>query len=558
MECQDMIYSNEYADFILDTTSLRGRELMEQAVCRQQINQEYAVIQVQREDSSNDVRDFLNFQNLPRLFGLLDTGHLDATGVFRLQREPNLDLLGQNVILGVIDTGIDYQHPSFLQENGTTRIGVLWDQSIPAENPDSEFPYGTIYTREKINEALRAEHPLELVPSRDEEGHGTFLAGVAAGSLLEEEDVQGIAPLCELAIVKVKQPKAYLRDFWLIPQEVTAFQETDLFLGIRFIQTYAYRQRKPFVILLGCGTNTGNHGTGDYLKNYLDHISTFAGRCVVLPAGNEGSLGHHFRGYGLDNAEFQDVEIQVAEGQSGLVTELWAEAPDRYTVGFLSPGGEYTEQIPISLSKEANEVGFVFEPTKIMVFYETVERNSGNFLIWIRMESLTPGIWRIRLRKNVILNGRYDLWLPMEHFVQPETRFLQPDPDTTICEPGNAKNPVTVTGYDHRNGSLFFQASRGYTRDLDVKPDFAAPGVEVYGPVPGGRYGRKKGTSVAAAVAAGCAVLLFSYRDIYTGIQVKNVLIRGTARKQILYPNREWGYGELNLYESIRGLPINN
>ena len=554
MNCQDMIYSNEYADYILDTPSPRGRELVNKAVCQQQINQEYAVIQVHRENEEKDVRDFLSFQNLPRLFGLLDVSHLEDAGVLDIQRNPNFDLFGQGVILGIIDTGIDYRHPAFLNEDGTSRIGMIWDQSLPSESPDVYFPYGSIYDREKINEALQSENPLEIVPSTDEDGHGTFLAGVAAGSRISEADFQGAAPLCDIAVVKLKQAKPYLREFWLLPPEATAFQETDIFLAIRFLQAYAYQENKPFVILLGCGTNTGNHGKGDYLKNYLNNISTFSGKCIVLPAGNEGSLGHHYLGNGLENTPYQDVEVQVAEGEKGLVAELWAEAPDSYTVGFLSPGGEYTQKIPMSISREGIEVGFVLEPTKIIVFYEPVERTSGNMLIWIRMAAPSPGIWRIRIFKEKVLNGRYDIWLPMEHFVKTDTRFINPDPDTTICEPGNAENPMTVTAYDHRSGSLFFQASRGYSRDMDVKPDFAAPGVDVYGPASNGRFRTGTGTSVAAAVAAGCAVLLLSYRGYYTGIQIKNLIIKGSNRKRLLYPNREWGYGEINVYGSISSL----
>ncbi len=554
MPCQDIIYSNEYADYILDVTSLRGRELADQAACREQIDQNYAVIHVPREETAEEMREFLNYQNLPRLFGLLDTSHLESTGVLDIQRNPNFDLLGQNVILGVIDTGIDYRHPAFLKEDGTSKIGILWDQSLPSSEENTQFPYGTIYTNEIINQALRADDPYEIVPSRDEEGHGTFLAGVAGGSQIEESEFQGIAPLCDLAIVKLKQAKDYLRKFWLVPFDVTAFQETDIFLAIRFIQTYAYQEQKPFVILLGCGTNSGNHGESDYLKNYLNNIVTFSGRSIVLPAGNEGSLGHHYRGNGLDNEEYQDIEIRVAQGEDGFIAEFWADAPDFYTVGFLSPGGEYVEKIPASVVGGGVEAGFIFDPTKITVFYEPVERTSGDYLIWMRFDRPTAGIWKIRLFKENVLNGRYDIWLPMERFIKPDTKFLTPDPYTTICEPGNGRNPITVTAYDHRKDTLFFQASRGYTRDETVKPDFAAPGVEVYGPASNGMYRTGTGTSIAAAVAAGCAVLLFSYRSSYTGLQIRNLLIKGTIRKQLLYPNREWGYGQINIYDSLASL----
>ena len=554
MPCQDIIYSNEYADYIVDVTSIRGREFANQVPCRQQINQSYAVIHVQREREPDQMREFLKYQNLPRLFGLLDVSHLEDTGVLDIQRNPNFDLLGQNVILGVIDTGIDYQHPAFVNEDGTSRIGILWDQSLPSAEPNSEFPYGSIYRREEINNALKSENPYEIVPSRDEDGHGTFLAGVAAGQQIEEEDFQGVAPLCDIAVVKLKQAKEYLRRFWLIPSGVTAFQETDIFLAVRFIQAYAYQEGKPFVILLGCGTNSGNHGESDYLKNYLNNISTFSGRCVVLPAGNEGSLGHHYMGNGLDNLEYQDIEIRVAEGEQGFTAEFWAAAPDLYTIGFLSPGGEYVEKIPISVSGGGVEAGFIFDPTKITVFYEPVERNSGDLLIWIRVLNPTAGIWKIRIFKEIVLNGRYDIWLPMERFISPDTKFLNPDPYTTICEPGNAGNPLTVTAYDHTSDTLFFQASRGYTRDEEVKPDFAAPGVSVYGPSLNGNYRTGTGTSVAAAVAAGCAVLLLSYRSSYTGLQIRNLMIKGATRKMLLYPNREWGYGQINIYNSLVSL----
>lgn len=554
MTCQDIAYSNNYADYIIDSVSPRGRNMLTQAPCAIPVNTEYAVIFDEREETTEEMREFLNFQNLPRVFGLLDTSHLEAAGVLNLQRNPNFDLFGQGVILGVVDTGIDYRHSAFVNEDGTSRIGVIWDQTIPSDSPSEQFPYGSIYNREDINRALSSENPLDVVPSMDENGHGTFLAGVAGGRIIEEEDFQGVAPLCEIAVVKLKGAKQYLRNFWQIPEGATAFQETDIFLAIHFIQIYAYSQNKPFVILLGCGTNSGNHGKNDYLKNYMNNISVFSGKCIVLPAGNEGSLAHHYEGHGLNNLEYQDIEIQVGENERGFFAEFWTEAPDVYTVGFISPGGEYVEKIPISVSGEGAEVGFVFERTRITVFYETVERTSGDLLIWMRFQEPSPGIWKIRVFKESVLTGRYDIWLPMEGFISQDTYFLNPDPDTTICEPGNAQNPLTVTAYDYRTDTLFFQASRGYSRDGDVKPDFAAPGVEVFGPSLNNRYTTRTGTSVAAAIAAGCAVLLLSYRNYYTGLQIKNLLIKGTERKQLLYPNREWGYGEINVYDSLSSL----
>ena len=518
-DCQDIIYSNDYADYLLDYSGPIGRALFEETICQERINSQYAVVHTERMGEEITFQDLIRFQNLPRLFGLLDTTHLEVSGVSRIRRLPNLDLYGQGVILGILDTGIDYRHQAFIKGDGTSRIGVIWDQSIPSDHPPQDFQYGSVFTEEDINEALKSEDPLSIVPSMDENGHGTLLAGIAGGNMIEEEDFSGVAPLCELAIVKMKQAKEYLKEFWLVPEGTVAFQETDLFLGIRFLTEYALRRNKPFVILLGCGTNAGNHGNTGYLTSYLNNMSVFAGRVIVLPAGNEGSLGHHYKGTGAANEEYQDIEIHVGEGETGFLAEFWSEAPDTYAMGFISPQGEYIEKIPLSVGIRGTEVRLTYEQTKITLFYGLVEATTGGMLIWIRMEAPSAGTWRLRIFKESILLGRYDIWLPMEHFISPNTYFLKPDPDTTICEPGNAAFPATVTAYNHKNGNLFYQASRGFTRLNEIKPDFAAPGVNIYGPARNGLYRTGTGTSVSAAVAAGCAAMLLEYNRRYSGLQ---------------------------------------
>lgn len=554
-DCQEVIYSNDYADYIVNYSSPSGRMLLKDAVCQTVINEQYAVVHVKREaGETNDVRQFLRYQNLPRAFGLLDTAYLEASGVSKVQRLPGLSLFGQGVIIGIIDTGIDYRHPAFLNADGTTRIGVIWDQTIPAEELDSEVNYGSVYRRETINQALAAEDPLLVVPSIDENGHGTFLAGIAGGGQVEEADFSGVAHLCELAVVKLKEAKQYLRDILLLPEDVTAFQETDIFTGIHFLTRYATSQGKPFVILLGSGTNTGNHGKSDYLKNYLNNLSAVSGRAIVLPAGNEGNLGHHYRGRANEIEAYQDVELHVGEGERGFFFELWATVPDTYSIGFISPRGEYIEKIPLSVAGGGTEVRFVLEQTRILVFYEPVDPFGGSMLIWVRMKDPTPGNWRLRIFRENLLIGRYDIWLPMERFIQEDTLFLNPDPNTTICEPGNAEYPMTVTAYNDRDRTLFFGASRGFTRTNGIKPDFAAPGVEITGPYKNQGYRTMTGTSVSAAVAAGCAALLLDYNNYYSGLQISNLLIKGTNRKSIPYPNQEWGFGEMNLYNSLESL----
>jgi len=108
-------------------------------------------------------------------------GALNAAGITAVQNYPGLELKGQEMLIGFLDTGIDYPNAVFQGLDGSTRILGIWDQTIQDGNPPEGFCYGSAYTREDINKALRQEDPFSFVPTRDEDGHGTFTASVAAG-----------------------------------------------------------------------------------------------------------------------------------------------------------------------------------------------------------------------------------------------------------------------------------------------------------------------------------------------------------------------------------------
>ena len=196
-------------------------------------------------------------------------------------------------------------------------------------------------------------------------------------------------------------------------------------------------------------------------------------------------------------------------------------------------------------------LSFVFEQTKIYVIYERVEAVTGATLIRIRMENPTDGIWKLRIFQEEVYGGRFDLWMPISNFIQGEAVFLKPDPETTITEPGNSSENITIAAYDSNTQGIFLESSRGFTRNEMIKPDLAAPGVNVLGPIRGGLYTRRSGSSVAAALAAGIAVLLMEYDSDYTGVQIKNYLIRGAKRDGRNYPNTEFGWGKIDIYETL-------
>ena len=183
----------------------------------------------------------------------------------------------------------------------------------------------------------------------------------------------------------------------------------------------------------------------------------------------------------------------------------------------------------------------------------------GASLFRMRFETPMSGIWRILIRNSLDIRETFHLWLPVRGFITDETYFLRPDPDTIITDPGNARYPITVTAYDHTKNSIYIHASRGYSLSGRIKPDLAAPGVNILGAsVSGRRLTRMSGTSVSAAHLAGAAAILLNWGVLnanypYLNTPVlKSIFVRGAQRNPALtYPNREFGYGTLDLYEAF-------
>lgn len=493
------------------------------------------------------------------LYGLADIVAAEELGVLRLRRQPYLNLTGRGIIFGMADTGIDYTHPVFRFPDGRSRILAIWDQSVDVaeeaavqstEVLEGEVPFGVVYRQEQINEAMASENPFEIVPVTDLESHGTFAAGLAVGNEVEEEMFTGMAPNAEILVVKLRQAEKCLKKFWFVGEDIPAYEESDLVEAVNFLIRYAQQRNQEMVLYLGVSSAQGDHNGNGSFASYLNLISLQSGRAVVVAGGNEGNLAHHFKSQSYEGIVYQDVEVRVADISDGLYMEFWAEAPDLYGIGFVSPTGEVVEKLPVRISYRET-IPFVFEPTIIYVVYERVEPVTGATLIRIFMKNPTDGIWKIRIFQEEVYGGRFDLWMPIRQFVQGEAVFLKPDPETTITEPGNAAQVMTLTAYSSESGGIDLDSSRGFTRAGRVKPDLAAPGVNVRGPIRGGLYTARSGSSVAAALGAGIALLLMEYDKNYTGVQIKNYLIRGAKRDMRGYPNTEFGWGKMDIYETM-------
>ncbi|MFW5675469.1 MAG: S8 family peptidase [Acetivibrio ethanolgignens] len=559
MSCEDIIYSEEYGDYIIETFDDPevARELYE-AQCAQVVSNRSLVLYQRVVGNPEETLNIYGYTAMPKCYGIMDTTALEEAGILRLRRQPYLDLYGSGVLIGIIDTGIDYLHPAFINADGSSRIYSIWDQTVRSGSPPEGFYYGTEYKQAQIDEAISSENPAELVPVTDESGHGTFLAGIVAGNELPEEDFSGIAPLSDLVVVKLKEAKNNLKSYYGIGERENVYQENDIMLGIRYVQAVAAIRRMPIVVLLGLGTNAGNHSGELQLSRYMNRSAVFPGIVMVSSAGNEGNQGHHYQRRLLEAGGRDIVEINIAEGETGVTLELWTEAPQLFTVGIRTPLGNTTGILPIWYGRGTIPITFPLENSRVFVEYTAVETNTGDEVIVIRILRPAAGIWRIEVVNNTEYLASFNMWMPISGFLKSESRFLSPEPDITICEPGNARSVLTSTAYNHVDGSIYIAASRGFTSTGEIKPELAAPGVAVYGPAPGGGFTARSGTSVGAAFCAGAAALMLEWgvvRGNNLGMQtteVSNVLIRGADRESNLeYPNRIWGYGKLDVYTAF-------
>ena len=571
MSCTNSVASEDFADFIAPYFTTPEEFIRSQGTdCIDFVNSTLAVVYVPLSTVTPSTYTSYTYSAVPKLYSLLDVTSMDAAGITPAGELPVLNNQGAGVIVGFVDTGINYTDSLFRNVDGSTRIIGIWDQTNNSDNsnnienetvkPFSAFSalYGTQYTAEEINLALNSDNPASIVPTRDENGHGTFLASIAAGNRDERAGFSGAAPQASIAMVKLKPAKQYLRDFYLIQDGAEAYQENDIMMGVSYLYFLARKYSMPLVVCIPLGTNMGSHMGMSRLGQYLNQVSLSNGSAVITAAGNETGARHHFRAVMDADTDEVTAELRVGEREAGFSMELWAENMGAYTVGFISPTGEVAREISVPLRGE-NTVSFLLEQTQITVYTQIADVSAGSQFIFMRFENPMSGIWRILIRNSLDIRETFHLWLPVRGFITDETYFLRPDPDTIITDPGNARYPITVTAYDHTKNSIYIHASRGYSLSGRIKPDLAAPGVNILGAsVSGRRLTRMSGTSVSAAHLAGAAAILLNWGVLnanypYLNTPVlKSIFVRGAQRNPALtYPNREFGYGTLDLYEAF-------
>lgn len=554
----DFIHAEDTVDFVVRRSEfIEGLHSQDGIVIAQTIGGRYDICYAKQKDIPMVHKllgtSFISSASI--LLGIQDTLYLEAAGITPVQYQPYLNLKGHGVILAFLDTGIDFTQDVFQHEDGTSKIISIYDQSIDCDTPPDGFFIGKEYTRADINAALRSENPAEVVPHKDTSGHGTFLASIAAGK--QSDSFSGAAPDSEIIAVKLRTARPYYLDRYAVTtQNENVFESTAVMIGVEYVVKKAKELKRPVVICLGLGSNSGSHDGFSIFEEYLSGISNIRGVCVCTAAGNECQARHHMQGKVTQDQKSENIDIKVGEGAGHVYVNLWSPASDKLSISVRSPTGEVIGRVPARSGLSITEK-LVLEPATVSIEYYFPVEGSSDQLTITRIRNATPGIWTITVYGDLVLNGVFDAWLPLSSFSVAETEFLSATPYSTVTVPATMIGAISCGAYDHLNNSLYYQSSWGPTRASVLAPEIIAPGVNIGGYYPTG-YGAMSGTSTAAAITAGACALLMQWGIIQENdislstYQIKAYLIKGCSRNESMsYPNTQWGYGTLNLLQTF-------
>lgn len=473
-------------------------------------------------------------------------------------------LNGGGVLLAVLDSGITWDLEVFRKADGSTRIRYLWDQTVSEEMGDVKygkmpdgFSIGTEYTAEEINAALQMHtwDRYRLIPSRDLSGHGTAVAGIAAGRSADGL-YTGAASEAELIIVKLG-----------LPREEGFPRTTEIMRGVTYALWKARQLNMPLVINLSFGNSYGSHDGSSLLERFLDNASEIGKTVICVGSGNEGAARGHFVGNITRDSR---VELAVGNYERSLNIQLWKNYSDVFRIRLQSPGGEEAE---LTTNIQGGKYTLKLEQTRILVYLGEPLPYAVAQEIYLEMIPVTgsyinAGIWTIRLEPVMTVTGQYYLYLPAGNGRGDSTGFYRSTPQVTLTVPSTAAKVITVGAYDPVYDTYADFSGRGYadsTRTIGVaaagltKPDLVAPGVNIQAPDVYGTFTPTTGTSFATPIVSGAAALLMEWGIVrgndpfLYGEKIKAYLRKGARplRGEMEYPNDRVGYGRLCVADSL-------
>lgn len=506
----------------------------------------------------------VEFMELPkRLYFQVSQG-LDASCIRPVQegyfdagqnRVPGLEtgLSGKGVLIGIVDSGIDWRHPDFRNEDGNSRILRLWDQSGqpgPEQSPPKGYLSGVEYTKEEIDHALalpEREGDL-LIRERDLSGHGTSVLGIAAGNGRASGGVnRGVAYESDIIAVKMG-----------IPGTDSFPRTVELMEGVDYLVRQAKILGKPMALNISFGNNYGSHTGDSLLETYLTNVSNIGRTVICVGSGNNGNDSAHTAGK-LKNRQKEEISFAVSSRESSLNIQIWKSYADETEITIIAPSGQKFGPLPEQIGTQRYQTG----NTDILIYYGKPGPFQVTQEIYMELipqrEFISSGVWRIELFGRNIKDGSYHLWLPGGGVRNPGTGFYYPVAEETLTVPSTAEKVITVGAYDSRLNAPAEFSGRGGGDLTYPKPDLVAPGVEITASVPGGGYRPATGTSFAVPFVTGAAALMMEWAIVrgndpfLWGEKVKAYLRRGAKPLPGFekYPNSVVGYGALCVRDSL-------
>ncbi|OON93124.1 MAG: peptidase S8 and S53 subtilisin kexin sedolisin [Candidatus Epulonipiscioides saccharophilum] len=512
------------------------------------LSTKFAVMSIPEAAGMNTLLEFseIEYMETPKLLSYNVNTSLSNSCITSVKTKSPYNLKGKGVLLGIIDSGIQYAHPDFINEDGTSRILYIWDQSIEGQPPKG-FKIGTEYNNEQINRAIKQRtksERLAIVPSQDDIGHGTHIAGIAGGNgKMSNGKYEGIASEAQFLIVKLGKGGsngAYIRNI-------------EIMLAVKYVIEKARDLKMPIAINISNGMNEGPHDGQSLIEQYLDEFSQMWKNNIVVAAGNEGASNTHTY-LKIENGDSTSFSFQVGENQKSYALSVWKSFIDILEFEVVTPSGGKSRRIRY----KDGPIQAVIDRTRIYATFSGPSPLNGDeefalYLAEISDVGVAKGIWTINVYGIDVIDGNVHAWGPTLEIGGADTYMLEPIRNSTVTTPGTARNVITVGAYNDLTNQIANFSGVGFTRDGTIKPEITAPGVDITGPSITGNYISYSGTSMATPHVTGAVALMMEWgivrkhQPFLYGEYLKTFLLRGAKRENIDAPSTEWGYGKLCL-----------